>query len=165
MDRILTATENGLAALGFAAITAVAFANVISRYFLDAALAFTTEITINVAVWVTMLGAVIGVREGSHLGFSLLYEKLRGRSKQVLTIVIGAAMVLFFAILFRFGWEQVISQLDNGRATPAMRIPQWLFTLALPVGSVLGILRTVQVTWRGVRGGERESLTEGREVA
>lgn len=165
LDRALCALENGLAALAFAVVTAVAFSNVISRYFLDASLAFTTEITINVAVWLTMLGAVIGIREGSHLGFSVLHEKLRGRAKDVLTVVIAAAIITFFVVLAWFGWEQVQSQIANGRSTPSMQIPQWLFTLALPVGSVLGILRTVQVTARAVRGDEAESESEVTVIA
>ncbi|WP_109473740.1 TRAP transporter small permease [Ornithinimicrobium cavernae] len=166
MDRALSAVENGLTALAFATITSVAFLNVVTRYFLDASLAFTTEVTINVAVWLTMLGAVIGIREGSHLGFSLLQEKLRGRAQQVLTVLIGVAIILFFLILARYGWDQVASQLQSGRATPAMRMPQWVFTLALPVGSVLGILRTVQVTVRGLRGQSTgEGLTQGQAIA
>ena len=165
LDTILSTVENGIAALAFALITGVAFTNVISRYFLDASLAFTTEITINVAVWLTMIGAVIGVREGSHLGFSLLHEKLTGRAKDALTLLIGAAMVVFFAVLLWFGWELASSQMANGRATPSMQIPQWLFTVALPVGAALGIVRTIQVTVRGLRGQESESMTQGRAIA
>lgn len=165
LDKVLSTLENWVAALAFALVTAVAFTNVVSRYFLDASLAFTAEITINVAVWLTMIGAVIGVREGSHLGFSLLHEKLAGTPKKVLTVVIGTAMVLFFAVLLWYGWEQVASQIENGRSTPSMQIPQWLFTLALPVGSALGILRTVQVTVRAVRGHEPETPSEVRVIA
>lgn len=154
MDRVLTALENGLAAASFALITVVAFINVVSRYFLNASLAFTTEITVNVAVWMTMIGAAIGVREGAHLGFSLLHERMRGRARQVLTVIIGLAMVLFFAIVAWYGWDQTSSQLASGRTTPAMQIPQWLFSLALPAGAVLGIIRTVHVTVRGLRAPE-----------
>lgn len=157
LDRILSRLENGLAALAFAVITAVAFSNVVSRYFLDASLAFTSEITVNVAVWLIMLGAVIGVREGSHLGFSLLHERLTGTAKNVLTVFIAAAIIVFFAVLAWYGWEQVQSQIANGRSTPSMQIPQWLFSLALPVGSVLGIVRCVQVTGRALRGRDAES--------
>ncbi len=166
MDRALTAVENGLAALAFATITSVAFVNVITRYFLDASLAFTTEVTVNVAVWLTMLGAVIGIREGSHLGFDLLQEKLRGRAHQVVTLLMSLAIIVFFLVLAWYGWDQVASQLQSGRATPAMRMPQWVFTLALPVCSVLGILRTVQVTRDTLRGRTTgEGLTEGQAIA
>lgn len=152
LDKVLSTVENGLAAAAFALITVVAFINVVSRYFLNASLAFTTEITVNVAVWMTLIGAAIGVREGAHLGFSLLHDRMRGRGRQVLTVLIGVAMVAFFAILGWYGWDQTSSQLSSGRTTPAMQIPQWLFSLALPVGSALGIVRTVHVTVRDLRG-------------
>lgn len=162
LDKVLSTVENTLAASAFFLITVVAFINVVSRYFLNASLAFTTEITVNVAVWMTMIGAAIGVREGSHLGFSLLHQQLRGRGRQVLTVVIGLAMVTFFALLAWYGWSQTSSQLASGRATPAMRIPQWLFSLALPVGAGLGIIRTVHVTVRDLRGPESSGATSAR---
>lgn len=143
-DRVLTTLENSLAGLALLAITVVAFANVIARYVLDAAFAFTTEITVNLAVWMILLGAVIAVRERAHLGFSLVVDSARGARRRALVLVIGACGVLFFGILATFGWDQVLLQLNNGRATPSLQIPQWLFTLAVPVCGILGILRTVQ---------------------
>lgn len=157
LDRALSTAENALAALAFAIIVAVAFTNVLSRYVFGTSLAFTTEITVNLVVWMTMIGAVIGVREGSHLGFSLLHEKLRGRAQDVVTVLIGVAMVLFFLVLIRFGWDLASQQMDRGRATPSMGIPQWLFTVALPVGSALGAFRAVQATWRQLTSTSDES--------
>lgn len=144
-DRILTHAENLVAGVALLVITVVAFVNVLSRYVLDAALAFTTEITVNLAVWMILIGAVIAVRERAHLGFSLLVDSASGARRTVLVWVIGGAGLLFFAILAVFGWDQVLLQLGNGRATPSLQIPQWLFTLAVPVGGLLGMLRTAQV--------------------
>ena len=47
MNRAITLFENTFAAVAFAIITIIAFTNVISRYVLNASLAFTTEITVN----------------------------------------------------------------------------------------------------------------------
>lgn len=166
LHRVLSVTENTVAALAFATITIVAFANVISRYFLNASLAFTSEITVNVVVWLTMIGAVIGVREGSHLGFSLLHDRLMGRAHQVVTVLIAAAMVLFFVMVLWFGLELALQQRESGRATFSIGIPQWLFTLALPVGSALGILRAIQVSWwsLGSDRKRRENMAEGTAI-
>lgn len=166
MNRVLTGIENGLASVTFLVITVVAFANVISRYFLNASLAFTTELVVNLAVWLTMLGAVMGVREGAHLGFSALHEQLRGRVKDIVTVLIAVLMALFFLVLLRYGFDLALQQAERNRTTPSMRIPQWLFTAALPVCSALGILRTVQVTWNSLRGVHTDDgLTEGRVIA
>lgn len=165
LNRTLSVVEDAIAATAFMVITAVAFANVISRYFLDASLAFTTEITVNLAVWMIMIGAVIGVREGSHLGFTLLLDQARGILHTTLVIVVGVLMGLFFLVLVVYGWDQVLSQMRSGRTTPSMDIPQWWFSLALPVGSVLGILRTAQATVWQLRGEDHHEFSEERSVA
>lgn len=162
-SRALATAENGVASATFLVITVVAFANVVSRYFLNASLAFTTELVVNLAVWLTMIGAAIGVREGAHLGFSALHELLRGRARQILTIFIGLMMIVFFLVLLKFGMDLALQQAERNRTTPSMRIPQWVFTAALPVCSALGILRTVQVTVNSLRGVRTDQpVTEGR---
>lgn len=160
MGRVLAGIENTVACATFIVITVVAFANVVSRYFLNASLAFTTELVVNLAVWLTMIGAAIGVREGAHLGFSAVHELLKGRAKQVLTVIIGLAMVVFFVVLLKFGLDQALQQAERNRTTPSMRIPQWLFTAALPVASALGILRTIQVTWDSLRGVHNDDVLD-----
>ncbi|MBB3664232.1 MULTISPECIES: TRAP transporter small permease [Prauserella salsuginis group] len=150
-ERVLTAAENVLAAVPFAVVAVVAFVNVISRYFLNASLAFTSELTVNLAVWMVMMGAVIGLREGAHLGFSALHEKATGVVRQAMTVLITIAILTFLAVLLYFGIDMAIAQLGSGRATPSIRVPQWLFTAALPVGAIFGVYRTLQASRIGFR--------------
>lgn len=142
--RRMTVVENLLAAIPFAIVAVVAFVNVISRYFLNASLAFTTELTVNFAVWMVMMGGVIGLREGGHLGFNALHERARGRLRGTMTALITIVILAFFAVLLLFGIDMAIQQAGSGRATPSIGVPQWLFTIALPLGSVLGMYRTIE---------------------
>lgn len=153
VDRVLSGVENTLASVSFMAITAVALMNVVSRYWLDASLAFTTELTVNIAVWMTMIGTAIAVRERAHLGFSLLHERARGRARHALTALIALVVGLFLTVLVVYGWEQAVAQRASGRATPSIGIPQWWFTLAIPVGAALALARVAQVTVADIRGG------------
>jgi len=163
VNRVLTVVENSLAAAAFMVITAVALINVISRYFLNASLAFTSEITINLAVWMTMIGASIAVRERAHLGFSLLHDRSRGWLRDAITILIALVVVLFLLVVAIYGWEQVVSQRESGRATPSMGIPQWWFSLALPVGAVLAIIRAVQTAVAALRSADEDDHVAGIE--
>lgn len=156
VDRVLTRTENTLAAVSFMVIAGVALVNVISRYLLNASLAFTSEITVNTAVWMTMIGAAIAVRERAHLGFSLLHERARGRLRDALTVVVALVVVLFLLVLVGYGWDQAMTQRESGRGTPSMDIPQWWFSMALPVGAALAIVRSVQVAIADLRSDRAE---------
>lgn len=162
--KALTLAENTLAVAAFAVISATAFANVLARYVFNASLAFTSELTINLAVLLTMVGAAIGIREGSHLGFTLLKDSLTGRKHQLLVLVGGAAIVLFYLALIKFGMDVSLRQLDRNQTTPALGLPMWLLSLALPLGGVLGIIRTVQATMTGITGTAKAPRLQESEV-
>ncbi|OLT46995.1 C4-dicarboxylate ABC transporter permease [Saccharomonospora sp. CUA-673] len=151
MDRVLEVVENVLAAVPFAIVAVVAFVNVVSRYFLNASLAFTSELTVSLAVWMVMMGGVVALREGGHLGFSALHDAATGAVRAVMTVLISAAILAFLAVLLIFGIDVAMLQAESGRTTPSIGIPQWLFTIALPVGALLGAYRTVQAGRNGFR--------------
>ena len=148
---VLTAVENTLAAVPFAIVAVIAFVNVLTRYFFNLSLAFTTELTVNLVVWTVMIGAVIGIREGAHLGFTALAERTRGRARQVHTVLVAGAVLVTLGVLFVQGLDMTLAQHHRGRATPSSGVPQWLFTLAVRVGATLGIVRTVQAARTALR--------------
>ncbi|GAA1348300.1 TRAP transporter small permease [Arthrobacter roseus] len=148
--RSLDIVENTLAVATFSVISIVAFANVLSRYLLNASLAFTTELTVNLAVLLTMVGAAIGIRESSHLGFTLLRDKATGRTHQAIVVLCGLAIVLFYAALFKFGLDISLEQFGRHQTTPALGLPKGLLSAALPLGALLGVIRAVQATIVGV---------------
>ena len=61
--------------LVMAVMTLVAFVNVVTRYFIRFALAFTEEIVVSLFVWLTLLGTAIAFRQGAHLGFSFIVDR------------------------------------------------------------------------------------------
>jgi C4-dicarboxylate transporter DctQ subunit len=138
----------------------IAFANVISRYFLNYSLAFTEEVTINLFVLLTFLGTSVGVRNNAHLGFSLLYDKANGMGKKFLCIFSSLITCLLFVLLTFYGGKMVQFQLMLNQTTPAMGWPQWIFTLAFPIGCLFCIFRVIESFIKEIKeisfgGGER----------
>lgn len=153
-DLILRRLENTIIALTFLFITLLAFANVITRYVFHASFSFTSELLMNLAVLLTMVGASAATRLGTHPSFSLLRDMTRGAIHKVIIVVVCAAMLVFYGVFAWLGWESAMSQLSMGRLTPALHLPQGLFSLALPLGALLGAIRTIQVAIIELRGGE-----------
>lgn len=162
--RALDVVENTLAIAAFSVVSIVAFSNVLSRYLFNASLAFTTELTVNVAVLLTMVGAAIGIRESSHLGFTLLRDKATGRTHQGIVFVSGLAIVLFYAALFKFGLDLSLEQFARHQTTPALGLPKGLLTAVLPLGALLGAIRAVQATIVGVRNAPKKPTVAGKEA-
>ncbi len=166
-DLILRRLENTIIAITFLFITLLAFANVIARYVFHASFSFTSELLINLAVLLTMVGASAATRLGTHPSFSLLRDSSRGALRKVVVVIICAGMLAFFLILLWLGFETAMKQLESGRMTPALQFPQWIFSMGLPLGALLGAIRSIQVCVIELRGGEafKGEEAEALEVA
>ncbi|WP_209121031.1 TRAP transporter small permease [Alkalihalobacillus sp. BA299] len=146
MSRILTFVEYTLVVFALGTMSIITFANVLSRYFLSSSISFTEEITVNLFVLLTFVGASIGVKRGAHLGFSLIFDNAQGVLKAFLTVLVALLTVLFFSAVAYFGFDMMMSQIERNRMTPALGWPQWIFTSMMPLGSLLCIIRIIEAT-------------------
>ena len=151
MSKLLEKIEHSILALSLAIMCIVAFVNIVSRYFLSYSLAFTEEITINLFVLITFMGAAIGIHRKAHLGFNLLFENAGRNMQMVLVYVIGLVTSFVFLSLTYYGVDMVLFQKQLNQMTPALGWPQWIFSLGLPLGSLFCLIRTLQVTWQEAR--------------
>lgn len=164
MDRfneVLRHIEDWLAVAAFAVVFTISFANVLGRYVLNASLAFTGELAVNMAVVLAMIGTTIAMRERAHLGFSLLHDLSRGKLRVVVSLIIAAAVICFFIIVAYYGYWQAISQFEQNRLTPSLRMPQGVFTMSLPVAALLCIYHIAWNTWCELRPGRDHEADEG----
>jgi len=122
----------------------IAFLNVITRNFFDISLAFTEEITINLFVFLTFVGAAIGVRKGAHLGFSLLVERVPIPIRRGLITIISIVSVMLFLFIAYYGVQMMLFQIDINAKTPALGWPRWIFSLSIPIGTLLCAIRTIE---------------------
>ncbi|MGI8384014.1 TRAP transporter small permease [Robertmurraya sp. P23] len=144
MSKVLTRMEENILVLTFSVMCIIAFANVISRYFLNYSLAFTEEVTINLFVLLTFLGTSVGVRNHAHLGFTLLFDKANDTGKKFLCVFSSFITCALFILLTYYGVKMVQFQLMLNQTTPAMGWPQWVFTLAFPIGCCFCIFRVIE---------------------
>ena len=111
---------------------------VLSRYTeLVPAYIWTEELARFMFIWMVMLGAMIGVREGTHFDVDV-WPALGDRANAALRIV-SQTLVFVFALVFvwwgieftRFGWEQV---------SEIAELPMWTIFIAWPLAGVAWIL-------------------------
>ena len=146
--RLLDDAEKILCALVFAAMTALGFANVVVRYLTNRSFAATEEILINGFLLLTVLGAAVAARRGEHLAVTLLFEALprRGRIAVLWLSTMLAGVLLGLSAWFTF--ELVANQMRSGTVSYGLLVPAWWYTIGLPFGFLLVLLRTVQHAWR-----------------
>ncbi|NLM71789.1 MAG: TRAP transporter small permease, partial [Synergistaceae bacterium] len=127
------------------------FANVVTRYFIFYALAFTEEVTINLFVWLVMLGTAIAFKKGANLSMTFVYDKLPARGRKLCFFSSTALSLAFFALLAYLGYVQVSDEIALSVTSPSLALPVWWYTISLPVFSALIFIRILQAAIETVR--------------
>ena len=136
--------EEVLCAVLFAIMALITFGNVITRYFLKYSFAFTEEIVVSFFVWLTLLGTAIAFREQSHLGFTFLIERLPGKARKGLLWLSAALGAALFIFLIYFSILQLGDEIALKITSSGIGVPQWWYTIGMPVFSILVIFRILQ---------------------
>jgi len=143
--------EEGLCAALFGVMAIITFGNVITRYFLKYSFAFTEEIVVSFFVWLTLLGTAIAFREQAHLGFSFLADRLPPKIQRgLLWLSAGLGAVLFLFLIY-FSILQLGDEIALKITSSGIGVPQWWYTIGMPLFSVLVILRIFQGAGRAAR--------------
>lgn len=124
----------------------IAFANVVCRYFFRVSIAFTEELVVYMFLYATMLGAPAAYSRGANMGFTIITDRLPQALHKYVVLITTVASCIFFSILFYYGVGRAYQQYEYNVLTPIMKIPEWLFSLSIPLGSALYIFRTLQYT-------------------
>ena len=140
--------EEALCALLFAIMGIVMFVNIISRYLLKYSLAFTEELVVSLFVWLTLLGAAIAFREGSHLGFTFIVERLPLGFRRGLLWVGALLAATLFSFLIYFSIFQIRDEILLKITSSGIGVPQWWYSIGMPVWSLLVIIRIFQGAYR-----------------
>jgi TRAP-type C4-dicarboxylate transport system permease small subunit len=144
MQKNRLSIEEHLCAFLFIAILLLAMANIIGRYFIGYALAFTEEVVVMLFVWATMLGAPVACAKGINLGFTLFADKVPQRYQKYVVVAVEAFSILMFVALLYFGCLKVKNQIEFDVRSTMLHIPEWVSSIAIPLGSVVYIFRSGQ---------------------
>ena len=88
------------------------FGNVVLRYAFDSGISLSEELSRWCFVWMTFIGAIIGMREHGHLGVDLLVSRFSAAGKKVCLIIAQVLMLICAVILLRGSWSQTLINLD-----------------------------------------------------
>jgi len=142
--------EGALCLLLFFMVT-ITFVTVVTRYVFDLPLSYIDQLVPHMFVWVTFLGASAAVKRHAHLGLSLLYDMAPAGGRAVLDAIILLGVGAFFLGTAVYGAKIVSMQMEN-RLMTSLGYPSWFVGLAVPVGSVLFVVRAVEAWARHRRG-------------
>lgn len=131
-----------LAITGLLVLVAVVFYQVFGRYVLNDSPAWTENLAIVLILYVTMIGAAVGVRDAGHIALDSLTVLLPAYMQRYVELVIYIAICLFGAAMayngWILGWSVAPYLMPNLHVTEAVRY------IPLSVSGVLIIMFSVE---------------------
>lgn len=147
--------DHWIVAILLFAMASIAFINVLSRYLFHLSFAATEEITINLFVWVTVIGSGIAFERGGQLGMVTLYNVFPLRFKKIATLIASGLSAVLFLLVDIYMIQAIYDELTLFHATsPALAIPVWIYYIGVPILSVFvfaGIYRDAVSKLDGLR--------------
>jgi len=110
-----------------AGISVVIIAQVFSRYVLGSSISWSEELARYLMIWMALVGASVAVRQGAHVGVTLLVERL-GRKMRPWVLLLGKAVIaVFLFVMIREG--VTLGTFFATQKSPAMEISMlWAYS-------------------------------------
>lgn len=113
---------------------------VLSRYVVQNPSSFTDELSRYMLIWLGMLGAAYVAGQNQHIAIDLLPNRLIGKSKMKLMVLINVIVLFFaFSVMVMGGINLVYITFILGQKSATMQIPLAYIYIILPVSGVLVI--------------------------
>mgnify|MGYP000957648184 FL=1 len=119
----------------------ITMANVVVRYFTNISFAFTEEISIALMVVMTLTGAAHAFVDNKHIAITYFVDLLGPRGHRIARGLALLAALVMFALLTWFGTRMAWDDFRFEVTSPALGIPQWIYTVWLPLLSALIVVR------------------------
>ncbi len=135
--------EDWLTVIVMALLALITFANVIVRYFTDTSFAWTEEISVFLMIVLALVAGSAAVARDVHIRIEWFAEGGSARRRQALARF-GALMVaLLFGVIAVLSVRVVWDDFRFEETSPGIGVPQWWYSVWLPVFSAL-------IAWRAI---------------
>ena len=142
--KFLNKFELYLASIIFAAIMALLFLQVITRYLLGHAFTWTEEIAIIGFVWMQYLGICASVLSRKQLRIDFFLDLMPFKLKKVILILDNVLTMLFCGIIIPFMLKIIENMIKNFAVTDLLHIPNSVAYAIMPFSMALMIIRLIQ---------------------
>jgi len=124
------------------------FTNVVARYVFNHPIPWAEEFSRYSFIWLTFLGAALCTKHGRHIVIDGFAKALPFRAEKATSILTDLVVIGLAFVMVHYGW---ILCLNATQPMAALRLPQYLVYISVPISGVLIFLYTVRDLGRHVR--------------
>lgn len=136
--------EDWIGAIAMALLALITFGNVVARYFTDESFAWTEELSVSLMVVLAMVAAGAAVVRDRHIRIEFFYEGGSEARRRRLALLSSVATVVAFLCMAGLGARLAYDDFRYDVTSPGIGVPQWWYTVTLPVLSLTIAFRAMQ---------------------
>ena len=136
--------EDWLGAIAMALLTLITFTNVLVRYLTNESFAWSEELSISLMLILTLVAAGAAVARDRHIRIEILYTSGSAARQRALAILSELCTIATFLIIFGLGLRLLWDDWRYEVTSPGIGVPQWWYTLWLPLLALTIAARSVQ---------------------
>ncbi len=141
--RVPLAIEDWLTVIVMALLALITFANVLVRYFTNESFAWTEEFSVFLMIVLALVAGSASVARNRQIRIEFFADSGSAARQRALARF-GAIMVfLLFALIAVLSMRMVYDDIRFGETSPGIGVPQWWYTIWLPIMSVAISLRAL----------------------
>lgn len=129
--------------LSVALMAIVLLIGVLSRYVLPSPIVGTDELAMFLLVWVTFIGASIGIKNNDMVAVTIIVDRL-ARFKKVILILVQILVLAFSITFLIYGYNWVFSDSMLNKSSPALQIPLWIVYTIFPFTMLTTIIFSIR---------------------
>ncbi|HEV2611802.1 MAG TPA: TRAP transporter small permease [Noviherbaspirillum sp.] len=139
--RVSVKIEEFCAAMAMALLCCITFANVVVRYLTDVSFAFTEEFSVFLMVVLTLFGASAAFARDRHIRMTFITDRLPKTLARKLEYAVLLLGIVMFGVMAWYGSFLFWDDWTYETTSPGIGIPQWIYTIWLPLLSAVILLR------------------------
>jgi TRAP-type C4-dicarboxylate transport system permease small subunit len=151
LDDALVRGESVLLVGLLTAMTIIVFLQVLYRYVLTQPLHWSEELARYLFVWISMIGASVGLQKRGHFGLEFFFQKLPDKGKKWGQFLIHLLMAALILVILAEGI--LLVQKTAAQESPAMGMSMGMAYASLPVGAALMAVHMLVIFLKEASGG------------
>jgi TRAP-type C4-dicarboxylate transport system permease small subunit len=155
--------EDWLTVIVMALLALITFANVLVRYFTDQSFAWTEEISVFLMIVLALVGGAAAVARNSHIRIEFFADNGPVRRRRLLAKFGALMTALLFTLVAVLSSRTLYDDIRYGETSPGIGVPQWWYTVWLPLLSAVIALRAFGLFLRHGKQGDDEASQDGPE--
>jgi TRAP-type C4-dicarboxylate transport system permease small subunit len=130
----------------FAVLITAVFAAVFFRYVLNNSIVWAEELARYLFVWITFVGAGLGVGKNIHVGVDAFIKKIPIGFQQRVKLCMVLGVIAFAGLLIVFGVRMTAFAM-NSKAL-VMGFPMGFVYVSVPIGGILMLVNALILMWQ-----------------